>query len=100
MRELKNVMEYFAATTQGDRLVAAQVAERLGSTSGQDRASSPSFKIPVAFAPIADEIRALEIQRMTQALEAAGGNQTKAAELSGMPTRTFFTKMRQYNLRK
>jgi len=56
--------------------------------------------VPRMFVPIADEIRALEIQRMTQALEAAGGNQTRAADLIGMPVRTFFTKMRQYQLRK
>jgi DNA-binding NtrC family response regulator len=55
---------------------------------------------PTEFVPIGDEIRALEIQRMTQALDAAGGNQTRAAELIGMPLRTFFTKVRQYGLKR
>ncbi len=99
VRELKNAMEYFAATLTGNALTAAEVAERLGPKPGA-LPERPSSAGPKAFAPIADEIRALEIERMTQALEAAGGNQTKAAELIGMPLRTFFTKMRQYNLRK
>jgi two-component system response regulator AtoC len=99
VRELKNVMEYFAATLPGGKLGAAHVTERLGSPMAvPDHVGGSSA--PRMFVPIADEIRALEIQRMTQALEAAGGNQTRAADLIGMPVRTFFTKMRQYQLRK
>jgi len=103
VRELKNVMEYFAATLAGTKLDARTVAERLGSGTTPTApaiGSEPATGAPRDFAPIADEIRALEIQRMTQALDAASGNQTRAAELIGMPLRTFFTKMRQYNLRK
>jgi DNA-binding NtrC family response regulator len=99
VRELKNVMEYCAATVAGGVVTAANLAERLGPPVAATP-PSPSPAAPRTFVPIGDEIRALEIQRMTQALEAAGGNQTKAAELIGMPLRTFFTKMRQYNLRK
>ena len=99
VRELKNVMEYFAATLPGGKLLAAHVSERLGPHAALPQHSSGP-RAPRMFVPIADEIRALEIQRMTQALDAAGGNQTRAAELIGMPLRTFFTKMRQYNLRK
>ncbi len=99
VRELKNAMEYFAATLTAHMLTAAEVAERLGSRPAAPP-ERPTSDGPRTFAPIADEIRALEIERMTQALEVASGNQTKAAELIGMPLRTFFTKMRQYNLRK
>jgi DNA-binding NtrC family response regulator len=101
VRELKNVMEYFAATLTGGKLGTVQVAERLGLAPTPPSGSRPEIAVaPQSFTPIGDEIRALEIQRMTQALEAAGGNQTKAAELISMPLRTFFTKMRQFNLRK
>jgi two-component system, NtrC family, response regulator AtoC len=99
VRELKNVMEYFAATITSGKLLASHVAERLGAPAAVAE-RVPASAAPRMFVPIADEIRALEIQRMTQALEAASGNQTRAAELIGMPIRTFFTKMRQYNLRK
>ncbi len=105
VRELKNVMEYFAATLHGRQLDATHLTERLGPAPSLAVARSVAQEaltagVPATFAPIADEIRALEIQRMSQALEVAGGNQTRAAELIGMPLRTFFTKMRQYNLRK
>ena len=105
VRELKNVMEYSAATLTGTQLRAADLTERLGParpTAAAVAAAAPEVKAPAngVFEPLADEIRTLEIARMTQALEVAGGNQTKAAELIGMPVRTFFTKVRQYNLRK
>jgi DNA-binding NtrC family response regulator/pSer/pThr/pTyr-binding forkhead associated (FHA) protein len=109
VRELKNVMEYVAATTVGDRIAEADLAERLNAGATPTRSgtiriptlgSDPAVVPPTEFVPIGDEIRALEIQRMTQALDAAGGNQTRAAELIGMPLRTFFTKVRQYGLKR
>ena len=36
---------------------------------------------------------------MAEALDAARGNQTRAAELIRMPLRTFQTKVKQYDLR-
>ena len=35
---------------------------------------------------------------MLEALEAAGGVQTRAAQLIGMPLRTFAFKLKRYNL--
>ena len=37
---------------------------------------------------------------ITDALEAAGGNQSRAAELLRMPLRTLVHKIRSYNLKK
>jgi pSer/pThr/pTyr-binding forkhead associated (FHA) protein len=48
------------------------------------------------FPPIRDELRELERRRMREALAAAGGVQKKAAELIGMPLRTFTLKYKQY----
>lgn len=50
------------------------------------------------FRPIAEEIKALERQRMAEALAAAGGMKTKAAQLIEMPIRTFTLKLKQYKL--
>jgi DNA-binding NtrC family response regulator len=50
------------------------------------------------FKNIYDEIRDLERARMSAALDAAEGVQVRAAELIGMPLRTFVTKLKQYNL--
>ena len=48
------------------------------------------------FRPIEDEVRELERNRMIEALSASGGVQNKAAELIGMPLRTFVTKLKRY----
>ncbi|WP_437874493.1 sigma 54-interacting transcriptional regulator [Sorangium sp. So ce513] len=53
---------------------------------------------PRRFTPIAEEVRQLERRRMEEALEATGGVQTRAAELIGMPVRTFVLKVKQYGL--
>jgi DNA-binding NtrC family response regulator len=50
------------------------------------------------FRPIHDELRDLECRRMREALAAAGGVQKRAAELIGMPLRTFTMKYKQYGL--
>jgi two-component system, NtrC family, response regulator AtoC len=50
------------------------------------------------FTPIADEIRELERSRMQEALERTGWIQTRAAELIGMPLRTFQQKVKHYGL--
>jgi DNA-binding NtrC family response regulator len=58
----------------------------------------PGTLPPRSFRPVAEEIRALERKRMTEALEAAGGVQRRAAELIGMPLRTFVLKLKQYGI--
>ena len=51
-----------------------------------------------ASVPLADEIRELERARMQEALEQTGWVQTRAAELIGMPLRTFQQKVKAYGL--
>lgn len=46
-----------------------------------------------------EEIRQLERSRMAEALAATDGNQARAAELLGMPPRTFHAKVKEYGLR-
>jgi DNA-binding NtrC family response regulator len=48
--------------------------------------------------PLAEELRALERQRMVEALAATGGVKAHAAELLAMPIRTFAMKCKQYGL--
>ena len=92
VRELANVMEYLAATLDGPTVEAAAVTERL-------KAAPPEDDAAAGFRPLEDEIRALERQRISEALAAAGGNQTRAAELIGMPLRTFVSKLKLHGLR-
>jgi hypothetical protein len=47
---------------------------------------------------IDEETRQLERSRMAEALAATQGNQLRAAELIGMPPRTFYAKVKEYGL--
>ncbi|WP_395849815.1 sigma 54-interacting transcriptional regulator [Cystobacter fuscus] len=112
VRELKNVMEYAAVAAPGpiiepshlpDSLPRAgsapaessEVPETAGRETGTALADGPPHR---TFRPLAEEVRELERQRMEEALEAAGGVQTRAAQLIGMPLRTFTFKRKQYKV--
>jgi DNA-binding NtrC family response regulator len=100
IRELKNLMQYVAAAFATDVLLAEHVSERLGRARPVpiSRIETVASTDPPRFRPIADELRELEITRIREALEATGGNQTRAASLLAMPVRTFFGKAKLYGL--
>jgi two-component system, NtrC family, response regulator AtoC len=95
VRELKNEMEYVAATADGDVVQPWHLSERLTGVTGDPVAAA----VPASGRRrVADELRDLERRRMAEAIEASGGVQKKAAELIGMPLRTFRMKSKQYGL--
>ncbi|WP_395811758.1 sigma 54-interacting transcriptional regulator [Archangium minus] len=107
VRELKNAMEYVAATAPGPIIEPSHLPASLSQpVSPAPPASEPAAPPSVGggepasrtFRPLAEEVRELERQRMVEALEATGGVQTRAAQLIGMPLRTFSFKLRQYKL--
>ena len=100
VRELKNLMQYLAATLTSDVMLADHVHERVGGVQNTPVPRSvPTVPIDLRqFRPLADELRELETTRIRQALEATGGNQTRAAQLLAMPVRTFFEKAKQFGL--
>ena len=98
VRELKNLMQYVAAAHQSDALTADHVAERLSRNPRPTGRITPLVTAPSQFRPLADELRELEITRIREALDATGGNQTRAAGLLAMPVRTFFEKAKQHGL--
>jgi len=100
IRELKNLMQYVSAALPVDVLLAEHVSERLGRlrTTAAPRIEATASATQPRFRPLADELRELEITRIREALEATGGNQTRAAGLLAMPVRTFFEKAKQYGL--
>jgi two-component system response regulator AtoC len=116
VRELEHAMAYAAALVDGDRVEPWHLPEPAAEPAMQapdavrevaDGADAPALGAPAAsparppgsFRPIAEELQALERRRMTEALRATGGVQRRAAELIGMPVRTFTFKLTQYGLR-
>jgi two-component system response regulator AtoC len=108
VRELRHVMEYVVAAHDEPTVAAWHLVDRLGregrrSPDAQATDTEPAPPAvpppPGGFPPIDEEIRELERTRMGQALAAANGNQTAAAELLKMPLRTFQAKAKVYGLR-
>ncbi len=108
VRELKNVMEYVVATCPGPIIEPSHLPDSLYRAEPPREVPSPSPATPATetpvhpgrgpFRPVAEELRELERQRMVEALEASGGVKKRAAELIGMPLRTFTFKLRQYRI--
>jgi two-component system, NtrC family, response regulator AtoC len=114
IRELKHTMEYAAALVDGHRVepwhLPAAMAQALTPAAQARMGAARPMVAPArvapaiapaaaSFQPIAEERRALERRRMAEALRATGGVQRRAAELIGMPLRTFTCKLTQYGLR-
>jgi two-component system, NtrC family, response regulator AtoC len=92
VRELRNAIERAVLLAERDVIEVEHLPF----------AASPR---PVAPAPAAtptaglsDELAALERDRILAAIEQCGGNQTRAAELLGMPRRTFINRLDQYGI--
>lgn len=101
VRELKNEMEYVAATVAEPVVEPWHLSERIVATIPSTTVGAPALRLAegeVRFRPINDELRDLELRRMREALSATGGVQKKAAELISMPLRTFTMKYKQYGL--
>ncbi len=115
VRELKNTLEYVAATVEGALVEPKHLPERILAALRSPAASIPGAPTPpltptpaeapsLAAAPgrrgasISEEMRALERERMVEALRATGGVKVRAAERIGMPMRTFALKCKRYGL--
>ena len=104
VRELKNVMDYVAAAHPEPVLAAVHVRLRIEASadlpSRPPSAATPPPPTPGPPRPLSEELRELEIRRMRESLEATGWNQTRSAEMLGIPVRTFFAKVKQYGLKR
>jgi DNA-binding NtrC family response regulator len=109
VRELKNVCDFLVATVGGARVEDWHLDDVLGGdvpaspspSTGPSPSPSPSpspTTVGHVFRPLAEEIEALERTRITDALRATGGNQTRAARAIGMPLRTFLSKLKRYGI--
>jgi len=90
IRELRNVVERASVLTESDRIDAEALglarSAKTAPSAPRDRDDGPN-QDPMGATDrpsLPDELRALERARICEALEAARGNQTKAAEALGM----------------
>jgi two-component system response regulator AtoC len=103
VRELQSAMAYAAAVAPDERVEPGDLRpEILGAMPTQSTTGThPVVTLvepPASFRPLAEEVEELEKRRMREALAAAGGVKTKAAQLIGMPIRTFTLKCKQYGV--
>ncbi|WP_437661232.1 sigma 54-interacting transcriptional regulator [Sorangium sp. So ce1182] len=105
VRELKNAMEYASVTAETDAIEPRDLPERVTERTSAPPPAPGSAAPPVSgsaalprFRPLAEEVKDLERQRIQEALDAAGGVQTRAADLIGVPIRTFSSKLKQYGI--
>ncbi|RKH36775.1 sigma-54 interaction domain-containing protein, partial [Corallococcus llansteffanensis] len=106
VRELKNALEYAVATSPGPVVEPSHLPESLRAGLVRPEVEPEVEPVPDAvrdaaprtFQNLAEELRMLERQRMLEALEATGGVQTRAAQLIGMPLRTFAFKLKQHRI--
>ncbi|WP_244219766.1 sigma 54-interacting transcriptional regulator [Corallococcus interemptor] len=100
VRELKNTVEYAVATSPGPVVEPSHLPESLRAEPEPEAEprTEGRAETPRTFQNLAEELRTLERQRMMEALEATGGVQTRAAQLIGMPLRTFAFKLKQHRI--
>jgi DNA-binding NtrC family response regulator len=96
VRELKNLMEYLAATVFEPEVRPEHLEARLGSATPEaDAVAAPPA---TSFRPLAEASRDFERQNIAAALVATGGNKTRAAKLLGVPLRTLMDKIKRHEL--
>jgi DNA-binding NtrC family response regulator len=96
VRELRNAMERAAVLAGTDTIELAHLPPEL--RGGARSAVASPAAVVQASATVRDELEDVERQRIMEALEQTGGNQTKAAELIGMPRRTFVKRLDAYGI--
>jgi DNA-binding NtrC family response regulator len=87
VRQLRNVIEASAAITQGATVHAPQLAEFIG----RGMADAPEAGLVPRLAEV---VRRAEAQAIEQALRAAAGNRSRAADLLGIAEATLYRKLR------
>jgi two-component system, NtrC family, response regulator AtoC len=98
IRELRNVMERALLFCSGDEIGLKDLPseKRQRPSLAPPTGAAPSNNVPLPWT--AQAARDAERQAIIEALARCAGNQTRAAELLGIPRRTFCTRMKEYNL--
>jgi DNA-binding NtrC family response regulator len=106
IRELKHVMERALLMSEGGQIEARHIELLPTHPDAHEPGPDDSTKTELALrvrppaSSLKGELDSLERTRIVEALEKAGGNQTRAAELLGIPRRTFLRKLDQFDIKR
>lgn len=89
VRELRNAVEKMTVLAAGERITLADLPVEISAATGHDSASAATPALSLADT---------EKHRILAALEAAGGNKTKAAEELGISRRTLHRKVKEWGI--
>jgi DNA-binding NtrC family response regulator len=97
VRELKNAMERAAVLLEGPEILPEHLPDKLLKVSSQPQpAASPPQASGFA---LQDEVAQVERETLVKALEACGGNRTRAAQRLGISRRALLYKIDKYGLK-
>jgi two-component system response regulator AtoC len=100
LRELRNVIDRAVVLSGGEDLTPEHLPDDLCPPPQADAAGPGPGALPPADAPrsLREEVAAAERRRILDALEACGGNQTRAAQALGVSRRTLVSRLSEYGL--
>jgi len=101
VRELRNVMERAVLLSDRGPIDVEHLALGAGSGGGEGSpasVTSPSLVAPTGDLDLKSAMASFEKAQIERALAAAGGNQTRAAELLGISRRALVSKLGEYGL--
>jgi transcriptional regulator with PAS, ATPase and Fis domain len=103
VRELKNVVERAAILCAEPMIVPDHLPAGLLRAVSQERPSAPPPPVPATAArpdsgSFQADLKAFERERLLEALDRCGGNQTRAAELLGISRRTLVSRLSEFGL--
>jgi DNA-binding NtrC family response regulator len=100
VRELRNVVERGAALAKGGELLRTEhLPEGVTSPALRDGPRETAGSAPPRSGDVRDEVNEYERVRIVDALAQAGGNQSAAARLLGLPRRTLAYKIARLGIR-
>ncbi|MFN0253106.1 MAG: sigma 54-interacting transcriptional regulator [Kofleriaceae bacterium] len=101
IRELRHAMSVAAVMVEGDELVVADLPETVRGAKpvGPPAEGIERADVDLAELPLDEAVRAYERMRIQRALD-AGGNQSAAARLLGIPRKTLVSKLKALGMRR
>ncbi|MBF0447706.1 MAG: sigma-54-dependent Fis family transcriptional regulator [Magnetococcales bacterium] len=97
IRELQNLVEGAVSLTPGNQVELSALPEQIRSGKSPISSSSPAdFELPKEGIDLEKCIEEIEQKAMDQALDRAGGNKTKAAEILGLSFRSFRYRLKKF----